>query len=67
MEGHYANYFKVGFNQHEVVIDFGQLHGAEEALIHTRIVMCEAYLPTLVTMLEETQNEIERTRKAETR
>jgi hypothetical protein len=54
MEGHYANYFKVGFNDREVVIDFGQHLGGEETLMHTRIVICRAYLATLITMLEET-------------
>jgi hypothetical protein len=59
MEGHYANYFKVGFNDQEIVIDFGQHHGGEEALMHTRIVICRAYLPTLITMLEATNLTIE--------
>ena len=58
LEGRYANYFKVGFNAQEVVLDFGQHHGGEEALMHSRIVICRAYLETLVTMLEETNREL---------
>jgi hypothetical protein len=58
MEGRYANYFKVGFNDEEVVIDFGQHHGGEEALMHTRIVICRAYLSALVRMLEATTHEV---------
>ncbi|HEY7303642.1 MAG TPA: hypothetical protein VH601_05995 [Bryobacteraceae bacterium] len=54
MEGHYANYFNVGFNDQEVVIDFGQHLGGDETLMHTRIVICRAYLSTLITMLEAT-------------
>ncbi len=54
MEGHYANYFKVGFNDQEVVIDFGQHLGGEETLMYVRIVICRAYLSTLITMLEAT-------------
>jgi hypothetical protein len=61
MEGHYANYFKVGFNDEEVVIDFGQHHGGEEALMHTRIVICRAYLPVLLSMLAATTREIDHT------
>ena len=61
MEGHYANYFKVGFNDEEVVIDFGQHHGGEEALMHTRIVICRAYLPALLSMLAATTREIDHT------
>jgi hypothetical protein len=58
LEGRYANYFKVGFNAQEVVIDFGQHHGEEEALMHSRIVICSTYLHTLVKMLEETDREL---------
>jgi hypothetical protein len=61
MEGHYANYFKVGFNDEEVVIDFGQHHGGEEALMHTRIVICRAYLPVLRNMLAATTREMDHT------
>lgn len=67
MEGRYANYFKVGFNDQEVVIDFGQHHGGEEALMHSRIVICRTYLHTLVKMLEETNRGIEKNRGARKR
>ncbi|MEO8049520.1 MAG: hypothetical protein ABI833_03820 [Acidobacteriota bacterium] len=59
MECHYANYFNVGFNEQEIVIDFGQHHGGEETLMHTRIVICRAYLSTLVAMLEASDGKIE--------
>jgi hypothetical protein len=60
MEGRYANYFKVGFNDQEIVMDFGQHHGGEESLMHTRIIICRAYLPTLIAMLEASRHPIER-------
>jgi len=60
LEGRYANYFKVGFNDQEVVIDFGQHHGAEETLMHTRIVICHAYLSGLLKMLDETKSGIDK-------
>jgi len=59
MEGRYANYFKVGFNEQEIVIDFGQHHGGEETLMHTRIVISRAYLSTLIAMLEASSGRIE--------
>ena len=61
MEGRYANYFKVGSNEQEVVIEFGQHHGEEDTLMHTRIIICRAYLHALVSMLEETRGGSEKT------
>ena len=58
LEGRYANYFKVGFNDQEVVMDFGQHHGGEDTLMHSRIIICRTYLQTLMAMLEETNREI---------
>ena len=38
LEGKYANYFKVGHNAFEFVLDFGQYYPANgEAQFHTRI------------------------------
>ena len=54
LEGRYANYFKVGFNDYEVIIDFGQHHGEEEATMHTRIIINRAYMEALVSMLKDT-------------
>ena len=39
VKGRYANYFKVGHNAFEFVLDFGQSYVDEEdAQIHTRLV-----------------------------
>lgn len=45
LEGRYANYFKVGHNAFEFVLDFGQFYpGSEKAELCTRIItpdLCE--------------------------
>lgn len=51
-ESQYANYFKVGYNAFEFVIEFGQLHanaGGEK--VHTRIVTAPQYARTLAGLL----------------
>jgi hypothetical protein len=53
-EGHYANYFKVGYNAFEFVIDFGQCYNEhEEAKLHTRIITNSIYAKTLLETLWE--------------
>ena len=52
VEGRYANYFKVGHNAFEFVIDFGQFYPKNgEAQFHTRIItspnLAKALLETL--------------------
>lgn len=59
-EGLYANYFEVGHNEYEFVIDFGQFYGDEnEARKHTRIIINPAYLKTLMELLVESDREYE--------
>jgi hypothetical protein len=48
-EARYANYFEVGFNSYEFVIDFGQQYPPGPEKIHTRIVTS----PTLARSLRE--------------
>ena len=44
LEGRYANYFKVGHNAFEFVLDFGQFYqGSEKAELCTRIVTSPVY------------------------
>ena len=44
LEGRYANYFQVGHNAFEFVIDFGQFYrDSPEAQLHTRIVTGPVY------------------------
>jgi len=58
VEGRYANYFKVGYNAFEFVIDFGQLYpagepGDKEAQFHTRIITAPVYARALVETLQD--------------
>ena len=54
MEGRYSNYFEVGHNAYEFLIDFGQSFedvGAET--LHTRIVTSPVYARRLAQILEK--------------
>jgi hypothetical protein len=53
LEGRYANYFKIGYNAFEFLLDFGQSYeDPERARIHTRIVIGPAYARVLLEMLQ---------------
>jgi len=44
LEGRYANYFKVGYNAFEFVLDFGQHYSEnEKAELYTRIITSPCY------------------------
>ena len=52
LKGQYANYFKVGYNAFEFVLDFGQYfqqNGKDQ--FHTRIVMGPVYAKALLDTL----------------
>lgn len=54
LEGRYANYFKVGYNSFEVVLEFGQLYEGEEvARMHTRVVTGSVYAKRLLETLRQ--------------
>ena len=54
IEGRYANYFKVGHNSVEFVVDFGQSYGESGiAQIHSRIVMSPLHAKILWQMLKD--------------
>lgn len=51
-EGRYCNYFKVGFNAFEFVMDFGQMYEQDtDELMHTRIVTTPAYVKEFARLL----------------
>ncbi len=55
-QGRYANNFRIGFNAHEFLLDFGQLgeeHGDDEGRYHTRIVAVPINSKRLLALLEE--------------
>jgi hypothetical protein len=54
LEGRYANYFKVGHNAVEFLLDFGQFYPeAEHARLHTRIITSPTYAKALLKILRE--------------
>ena len=53
-EGRYSNYFKVGFNSFEFILDFGQAYeGAPGKLQHSRIITGPVYAKALAHLLLE--------------
>jgi len=59
-EGHYSNYFQVGFNAFEVIFEFGQHYeGAKQPRMHTRIVAAPAYAQVLLGLLKNALAEYE--------
>ena len=62
LEGQYANYFKVGHNAYEFVIDFGQYYTeSEEAELCTRVVTSPIYAKAFLETLCESIERYERT------
>ncbi len=62
LEGHYANYFKVGHNALEFILDFGQFYnGTDTAHVHTRIITNPSYAKALLETLREAIAEYEDT------
>jgi hypothetical protein len=54
LEGKYANFFKVGHNAFEFVIEFGQYYPEnDQAELYTRIVTSPMYAKTLLQILSE--------------
>ncbi len=54
IEGRYANYFKVGHNAFEFLLDFGQLYPeGKEVQLHTRIITSPIYAKALFETLRE--------------
>ncbi len=51
--GRYANYFKVGCNAFEVVLEFGERFSDEAARLHTRIVTNPLYARALLATLDD--------------
>lgn len=49
----YANYFQVGHNASEVVVEFGQHYkGSSQPQMHTRIVTAPTYAKELLDLLQ---------------
>jgi len=62
LEGRYTNYFEVGHNEFEFVIDFGQFyHDDKKVRMHTRIITNPAYMKTFLEVLSKSNEEYEQT------
>jgi Protein of unknown function (DUF3467) len=61
LEGRYVNYFKIGYNAFELIIDCGQCYADnEEPHLHTRIVTSPAYGRLLLETLRDSLDEYEK-------
>ena len=62
LEGRYANYFKVGHNAFEFLLDFGQFYAeSQRARFHTRIIANPTYAKVLFDLLRESIAQYEQT------
>jgi hypothetical protein len=62
LEGRYANYFKVGYNAFEFLLDCGQFYSeGQETQLHTRIITSPIYAKALLELLRESINRYEQT------
>ena len=60
-EGRYANYFKIGYNAFELIIDCGQCYAEnEQPQLHTRIITSLAYGKALLKTLRDSLEEYEK-------
>ncbi len=58
--GRYANYFKIGYNAFEFLLDFGQFYNEDEkAQLHTRIITSPIYAKTLHKLLQDSIDQYE--------
>ena len=62
LEGRYSNYFKVGHNAFEFVVDFGQFYPENgDPRLHTRIITSPIYVKSLLETLRESVEQYEQT------
>ncbi len=62
LEGRYANYFTIGHNAFEFLLDFGQFYREDkEAQLHTRIITSPIYAKALFELLRESIDRYEQT------
>jgi hypothetical protein len=62
LEGRYANYFKIGYNAFEFVIDFGQYYSEDDKTeLCTRIVTGPVYAKSFLKALQDSIETFEAT------
>lgn len=61
LQARYANYFEIGHNAYEFILDFGQYHPEEEAArMHCRIITGPPYAKLLCDLLHMAIDEFEK-------
>ncbi len=60
VEGRYSNYFVVGHNAFEFVVDFGQMYAGSQVSFHTRIITSPPYAKELLKVLHGAVEEYEK-------
>ena len=59
-DGRYANFFKVGYNEYEFLVEFGQYFQQEDSpSLHTRIITSPVYAKALWQTLRDSVEEFE--------
>ena len=54
LQARYANVFRIGYNEHEMILDFGQADPSGKAeAFHTRIITAVAHGKVLLELLSE--------------
>ncbi len=62
LQGRYANFFKVGHNAFEFLLDFGQSYTeGEPEQFHTRIITSPTYAKELLRLIRDSIEQYERT------
>jgi hypothetical protein len=62
VEGRYANYFKVGHNAFEFLLDFGQFYAeSQKAQFHTRIITNPICAKSFLGILQQSLERYEQT------
>jgi Protein of unknown function (DUF3467) len=62
MSGKYANYFEVGYNAFEFLMDFGQIYpepDTEKVKFHTRIIINPTFAKNLLEVLQKSIEQYE--------
>jgi hypothetical protein len=59
-EGRYANFFQIGYNAFEFLIEFGQQEGDDNDVIHARIYVSPQHARILADLMLDTLQQHER-------
>ncbi len=51
-ERRYANHLRIGFNQHEFLLDFAQAYHGQGDVVHTQLVAAPAHVKQFMSLLQ---------------